>query len=108
MTTEHKISAGVRGLIISVDIDRSAAGYEQIARMSDIAEKKFGIPVMCVSVPVQVHTVPDLQYGIRRNGFWLTQTDGKVISGTKAEMCAQRDNSAIYNDTVTVEPLPTE
>lgn len=106
MNTEQEIKAGVRGLIVSVDGDITP---EELICFGAGLEEKFGIPVCVVNRPVTVHSVPDLQYGVKNSaGQWMRKPDATIISGTKAEMCATRDAAAEYGDTYTVAPLPTE
>lgn len=102
----HAAPIGARGLIVSVDCDTHPA---QMDGMSRHMTQQFGIPVVVVNRPVQVHAVPDIEHGLKNSaGHWIVNVDGVVISGTKARMCAKRDSAAEYGDTYTVEPLPTE
>lgn len=103
------IPEGFEGIIIS---PVAGAGVhiaaDQAAEASQRLSARFGHPVVVLALPVDVQTVPPMQYGLRtNNGAWLTSS-GAVVTGTKGEMCALRDNLRDEGRTATVQLLPTE
>lgn len=108
-----EVPKGVQAVIVTPKAGDSwsPADCRMLNERADAWKRALGCNVVFMSVPIEVHPVPDntVQYGIKdAAGRWQQKPDGIAASGTKAEMLATLEALQPHSQGWTVAPLPTE